>query len=173
MVHILVAKTNRHHRQSHSSSSCFTAVVASPYWKADKRTQWKPRRPYYMPNLLDDPEAVIEDFWNVSMDNDIDSNGKQHLEINQHHWEPLVPIRPLPLNQTVEYSLYKTNAHPFHIHINRMQIAEKGGCGYRYEEGEQNNSCTNLTHKDIVCSYNYYFVKYHYNMAYLLRKPSE
>ena len=38
-----------------------------------------------------------------------------------------------------------TKAHPFHIHINRMQVAQDGGCGYRYEVGEYYDTIASKT----------------------------
>jgi FtsP/CotA-like multicopper oxidase with cupredoxin domain len=116
----------------------------SPYWDPHRKTLWKPRRPYYMEDLLiEKEEASIEssspipmDIWNVSMNDILMKNGSKKLYINDKQWDPSMPIRSVQLGRLVEWNLRLTQEHPFHIHINRMQIAEPGGCGYRYEHGE-------------------------------------
>lgn len=120
-------------------------VLASPFWDAEQQTSWTPRRPYYLPDLAN----VNTNFWkinswNVTMDfvmvpsegNVTKPQTKKEWSINHIRWDPEIAIRELQLGQLVEWTLINTNAHPFHIHINKMQIVQKGGCGYRYEEGE-------------------------------------
>mmetsp|Transcript_7940 Transcript_7940/g.19189 ORF Transcript_7940/g.19189 Transcript_7940/m.19189 type:complete len:584 (-) Transcript_7940:75-1826(-) len=118
-------------------------VQASPYWDAEEETSWHPRRPYYMPDLAN----VNTNFWkvnksNVTMDsvmvvegNDTEQPVKE-WSINQVRWDPDIAMRELQLGQLVEWTLINTGPHPFHIHVNKMQIVQKGGCGHRYEEGE-------------------------------------
>jgi FtsP/CotA-like multicopper oxidase with cupredoxin domain len=114
--------------------------MASPFWNDKQKTSWNPRRPYYMPDLAD----VNTNFWKVATwtvtmdDLTIKDNGNmtKEVSINQIRWNPAIAIRQFRLGQLVEWTLINTEKHPFHIHINRMQIVQKGGCGYRYEEGE-------------------------------------
>lgn len=49
------------------------------------------------------------------------------------------------MGQLAQWELVNTRAHPFHIHINRMQIMQPGGCGYRYEQGEYFDSIAAAT----------------------------
>jgi len=112
-------------------------VPASPFWDAQLKTQWIPRRPYYMENLCS-PSSIANDIWNVSMDDTVDANGKKQISMNHHQWDPRIPIRSIEMNQLAEWTLWNTKGHPFHIHINRMQIVK--GCGYRYEAGEYYDS---------------------------------
>ncbi|CAJ1932625.1 unnamed protein product [Cylindrotheca closterium] len=117
-------------------------VRASPYWDAEQETSWTPRRPYYMPDLVN----VNTNFWkvnkwNVTMDSVMVTKGNdtkpvKKWSINQMRWDPDIAIRELQLGQLVEWTLVNTGPHPFHIHVNKMQIVQEGGCGYRYEEGE-------------------------------------
>lgn len=111
-----------------------TALASSPYWDAKKETTWKPRRPYYMPNLSD-PSNVVDEYWSVSMD-DYFVNGTKGVSVNQHWWDPEKSIRTFDLGQLIEFPIMLSQTHPYHAHINRMQIVEPGGCGGRYEEGE-------------------------------------
>ena len=107
-------------------------IVASPYWDMEQQTQWSPQRPYYMPNLLDS-QTHIDEIWNVSMERGVLTSNS--LSINHQQWDPRIPFKTIPLMSVVEWNLYNTQSHPFHVHINRMQIANKN-CGYRYEVGE-------------------------------------
>lgn len=113
---------------------------SSPFWDHERKTFWNPKRPYYMPNFLDFNTTFWQfDKWNVTMDEALkDENGTtiKEISINQIRWDPDISIREFQLNQLVEWSLINTAAHPFHIHINRMQIVQEGGCGERYEVGE-------------------------------------
>jgi FtsP/CotA-like multicopper oxidase with cupredoxin domain len=111
-------------------------VLSSPFWDADLQTQWTPRRPYYMGDLLS-PSSVVDEVWNITMDKII-VDGKKLLSMNHQRWDPNVPIRSIEMNRLVELTVWNTKHHPFHIHINRMQIVK--GCGYRYEEGEYYDS---------------------------------
>ncbi|KAG7344415.1 lipase class 3 [Nitzschia inconspicua] len=113
-----------------------TAVLpSSPYWDTDKQTSWQPRRPYYMPDL-NSPICRIEDSWNISMD-DYYLNGTKGFSVNQVIWDPKKAIRKYDLGQLVEWKLQRTQTHPYHSHINRMFIAEPGGCGFgRFEQGQ-------------------------------------
>jgi len=124
------------------SSSTTQVVRSSPFWDAQQQTSWAPRRPYYMPDLAN----VNTNFWkvnkwNVTMDFVMVTEGnntkaKQKWSINKIRWDPEIAVRELQVGQLVEWTLVNTAPHPFHIHVNKMQIVQKGGCGYRYEEGE-------------------------------------
>lgn len=111
-----------------------TSPISSPFWDADDETTWKPRRPYYMPDLSA-PSNIVDEYWRVSMDNYF-LNGTKALSVNQHWWDPNESIRTFDLGQLIEYPIFRSQTHPYHAHINRMQIVEEGGCGNRYEEGE-------------------------------------
>lgn len=117
-------------------------IPASPFWDAQSKTQWSPRRPYYMENLCS-PSSIVNDFWNISMDDTEDANGEKQVSMNHHRWDPQNPIRSIEMNQLAEWTLLNTKSHPFHIHINRMQIVK--GCGYRYEAGEYYDSIASKT----------------------------
>lgn len=110
---------------------------SSPFWDPSLQNQWTPRRPYYMGDLLTLPSSVVNEGWNLTMGNII-VGGEKLVAINQHRWDPRVPIKSNEMNQLVEWTLWNTNTHPFHIHINRMQVVD--GCGYRYEKGEYYDS---------------------------------
>ncbi|VEU44449.1 unnamed protein product [Pseudo-nitzschia multistriata] len=122
------------------ASSNFTHVSleailpSSPYWDPALKTTWKPRRPYYMPNL-NSPQQIVDEYWHVSMD-DWFVNGTKGVSVNQHTWDPAVAIRTFDLGQLVEFPILLSQSHPYHAHINRMQVVEPGGCGLRFEEGE-------------------------------------
>ena len=107
---------------------------SSPYWDMDLETSWKPRRPYYMPNLAD-PRFKVDEKWHISMD-DYFLNGTKGVSVNQVTWDPDVAIRTFDLGQLIEFPIMLSQSHPYHAHINRMQIVEPGGCGGRFEEGE-------------------------------------
>ena len=109
-------------------------LPSSPYWEMEPETHWKPRRPYYMPDLSD-PSNIVDEKWRVSMD-DYYVNGTKGASVNQHTWDPDKSIRTFDLGQLVEYPIVLSQSHPYHAHINRMQIVEPGGCGGRFEEGE-------------------------------------
>jgi len=111
-----------------------TAPISSPFWDMDDGTTWKPRRPYYMPDLSA-PTNTVDEYWRVSMD-DYFVNGTKGVSVNQHWWDPEKSIRTFDLGQLIEYPIFLSQSHPYHAHINRMQIVEEGGCGGRYEEGE-------------------------------------
>mmetsp|Transcript_3256 Transcript_3256/g.3726 ORF Transcript_3256/g.3726 Transcript_3256/m.3726 type:complete len:160 (+) Transcript_3256:105-584(+) len=88
-----------------------------------------------MPNLADSA-AVVDETWYVSMD-DYYKNGTKGVSVNQQAWDPNVALRTFDLGELVEFPIFLSEkGHPFHFHINRMQIVEPGGCGGRYEEGE-------------------------------------
>jgi len=114
-------------------------LPSSPYWDLEKKTAWKPRRPYYMPDLMS--EKAVDDIWPVSMD-DYYTDGTKGVSINQVTWDPNNSIRTFNLNQLAEIPVYKTKSHPFHAHINRMQIVQPGGCGERFEEGQYFDTLT-------------------------------
>lgn len=111
-----------------------TALPSSPYWDANTKSTWKPRRPYYMPDLSDSTN-LVDEYWHVSMD-DYFVNGTKGVSVNQHWWDPEKSIRTFDLGQLIEFPILLSQTHPYHAHINRMQIVEPGGCGGRYEEGE-------------------------------------
>eukprot|EP00934_Nitzschia_sp_Nitz4_P007329 Nitzschia sp. Nitz4//scaffold90_size81538//42510//44300//NITZ4_005321-RA/size81538-processed-gene-0.35-mRNA-1//1//CDS//3329560017//7319//frame0 len=115
---------------------------SSPYWDPQAESQWAPRRPYYMADLrkMENPEGGI-DYWTVSMENFL-SNGTKAFAISQGRWDPDKPLRTLKLGQLCEWSLDNSMTHPFHLHVNRMQIVESGGCGLRFEEGEYFDTIT-------------------------------
>jgi FtsP/CotA-like multicopper oxidase with cupredoxin domain len=117
---------------------------SSPYWDDKKETTWNPRRPYYMPDLTDPfqvGQTWVDDTWTVSMD-DYFTNGTKAVSVNQIVWDPSVAARSFDLNALVEWNLLRTQSHPFHAHINRMQVVQPGGCGHRYEEGEYFDTIT-------------------------------
>jgi len=116
------------------------ALPSSPYWNVQNETSWKPRRPYYMPDLSD-PTNLVDEYWFVSMD-DWFVNGTKGVSVNQHWWDPNESIRTFDLGQLVEYPIALSQTHPYHAHINRMQIVEPGGCGGRFEEGEYFDTIT-------------------------------
>lgn len=120
-------------------------LPSSPFWDAKLQTSWKPRRPYYMPDLMDEEQVGqfwVDDAWNVSMD-DYFTNGTKAVSVNQVVWDPERAIRTFDLNELVEWRLLRTQTHPYHAHINRMQIVQKGGCGHgRFEEGEYFDTIT-------------------------------
>ena len=87
-------------------------------------SMWKPRRPYYMPDLASAAVSVHE-VWPVSMD-DYYVNGTKGVSVNQHTWDPNVPIRTFALGDLIEIPIALSTSHPYHAHINRMQIVEPG-----------------------------------------------
>ena len=114
-------------------------LPSSPYWDAAAGgdtggTTWKPRRPYYMPDLSD-PTVLVDEHWRVSMDSYF-TNGTKAVSVNQAVWDPTESLRTFFIGELVEYTLLLTESHPYHQHINRMQIVTPGGCGHRFEEGE-------------------------------------
>ena len=72
------------------------------------------------------------------MDNLQGQSGEKIVAINNHIWDPNTPLRSFRKNQIVELVLFGTERHPFHMHINHMQIVSKEDCGTsgRYEYGE-------------------------------------
>ena len=144
-------------RSSFSSSSCNTGptsvslpvtLPSSPYWDPTTETTWQPRRPYYMPDLSG-PTNLVDQFWSVSMD-DYFVNGTKGHSLNQHVWDPHTSIRTFDLGQLVEYPILLSQQHPYHTHINRMQIVEPGGCGGRFEEGEYFDTIAQATDTCLV-----------------------
>ena len=109
-------------------------LPSSPYWDPETELTWNPRRPYYMPDLAT-ASTFVDEYWSVSLD-DYFVNGTHGHLINQHKWDPNQSIRTFTLGQLVEYPILNSHKHPYHTHINRMQIVEPGGCGERFEEGE-------------------------------------
>ena len=99
-------------------------LPSSPYWNQTTQSSWKPRRPYYMPDLSTVPDYLVDEFWDVTMDDDF------------LKWDPGQSIHSFALGQLVEESVILSEKHPYHAHINRLQIVEPGGCGERFEEGE-------------------------------------
>jgi FtsP/CotA-like multicopper oxidase with cupredoxin domain len=156
--------------QVYNSQSEADVIPSSPYWDAKTQKTWNPRRPYYMPNLMN----VNTNFWriaswNVTMDSvllpsttEISANNSathariespiQQNSINHIRWDPDIAIRKFQLGQLVELNLFNTGQHPFHIHINRMQIVQPGGCGYRYEEGEYYDTITSDDRLSTSCT---------------------
>jgi FtsP/CotA-like multicopper oxidase with cupredoxin domain len=139
MVHIRVESLSQHDFSSVAHDGPTLRVTptlpSSPYWKMEEQSPWKPRRPYYMPDL-ESPEQQVEDTWIISMD-DFYANGTKGLSVNQVTWDPKKAIRRYDLDQLVEWRLLHTQTHPYHSHINRMLIVEPGGCGYaRFEQGQ-------------------------------------
>lgn len=126
--------------QSNGSTSNVVTLLqdpnrySSPYLDVTTNTTWKPRRPYYMPDLSDSTN-IVDEYWSVSMD-DYFVNGTKGVSVNQYVWDPAKSIRTFQLGQLVEYPILLSQSHPYHAHINRMQIVEPGGCGGRFEEGE-------------------------------------
>lgn len=117
-----------------TSLSIPAILPSSPYWDPEMELTWKPRRPYYMPDLAA-PSSFVDEYWSVSLD-DYFVNGTHGHLINQHKWDPNESIRTFSLGQLIEYRILNSHKHPYHTHINRMQIVEPGGCGERFEEGE-------------------------------------
>lgn len=109
------------------------SLPSSPYWDEQLQTSWKPRRPYYMPDLS--AQEFVDEYWHVSMD-DYFVNGTKGVSVNQQVWDPNVALRDFDLGQLVEFPILLSQTHPYHAHINRMQIVQHGGCGLRFEEGE-------------------------------------
>lgn len=109
-------------------------LPSSPYWDPETELTWNPRRPYYMPDLAA-ASSFVDEYWSVSLD-DYFVNGTHGHLINQRKWDPNQSIRTFTLGQLVEYPILNSHKHPYHTHINRMQIVEPGGCGERFEEGE-------------------------------------
>lgn len=130
-------------------------VVPSPYWDVSVKSQWNPRRPYSMDKLAKLQVGSVDN-WTLSMD-DILNNGTKALSINQMRWDPQIPIRSIKLGQLAEWNLLHTPQHPFHLHVNHMQIVEPGGCGYRFEEGEYFDT---ITSKRDSCHVRIYFRDY-------------
>jgi hypothetical protein len=88
------------------------ALPSSPFWDEQEKRTWKPRRPYYMPDLSS-PEMLVEDEWIISMD-DYYTNGTKGVSINQVTWDPKRSIREFDLDQLVEWRLLNTQTHPYH-----------------------------------------------------------
>jgi FtsP/CotA-like multicopper oxidase with cupredoxin domain len=123
-------------------------LPSSPYWDPNAETIWKPRRPYYMHDLSG-PTNLVDQFWSVSMD-DYFVNGTKGHSLNQHVWDPNKSIRTFDLGQLLEYPILLSQKHPYHTHINRMQIVEPGGCGGRFEEGEYFDTISQSTDTCLV-----------------------
>jgi FtsP/CotA-like multicopper oxidase with cupredoxin domain len=148
-------------RYSNYSVTMSSILPSSPYWDLDDGDSqlpsltgetvqssllfWKPRRPYYYPNLTavgtDDIVDNDDEIWTVSMD-DYFTNGTKAVSVNQMIWDPMTPIKTYHLNQLVEWRIMYSDTHPFHTHVSHMQIVQPGGCGYRYEEGEYYDTIT-------------------------------
>ena len=77
-----------------------------------------------MPDLASTAVSVHE-VWPVSMD-DYYVNGTKGVSVNQHTWDPNVPIRTFALGDLIEIPIALSTSHPYHAHINRMQIVEPG-----------------------------------------------
>ncbi|KAL3907181.1 MAG: hypothetical protein SGARI_003661 [Bacillariaceae sp.] len=113
------------------------ALPSSPYWDMEQETTWKPRRPYYMPDLAS-PERRIEETWVLSMD-DYFNNGTKGVSVNQVTWDPDKAIRNFDLALSHSYFAFATVGS----HINRMLVVEPGGCGFgRFEEGQYYDTVT-------------------------------
>ena len=117
-----------------TSLSLPATLPSSPCWDLETDTTWKPRRPYYMPDLAA-PTNIVDEYWSVSLDNFFLNGTHGHL-LNQRKWDPHQSIKTFDLGELVEYPILKSQEHPYHTHVNRMQIVEPGGCGERFEEGE-------------------------------------
>lgn len=154
---IVVSTTPTTTQFSNYSVTVSPIQPSSPYWELyggnplisasgpfqSSSLFWKPRRPYYYPDLRA-PGTDVDEIWTVSMD-DYLMNGTKAVSVNQAMWDPQIPVRTYHLNQLVEWRVVLSDTHPFHTHINHMQIVEPGGCGYRYEEGEYFDTITAST----------------------------
>ena len=47
---------------------------------------------------------------------------------------------------------FLSQQHPYHAHINRMQVVEPGGCGGRFEEGEYYDTIVQAEDKPGNCT---------------------
>jgi len=121
------------------------SLPSSAYWDPSAKSTWKPRRPYYMPDLSA-PTTIVDEYWTVSMD-DYFVNGTKHVSVNQAVWDPKKSLRTFAIGTLLEYPILLSKSHPYHAHINRMQIVEPGGCGGRYEEGEYFDTIVQLNPK--------------------------
>ena len=79
-------------------------------------------------------------------------NGTKGVSVNQHVWDPNESIRTFDLGQLVEYPITLSQQHPYHAHINRMQVVEPGGCGGRFEEGEYYDTIVQAEDKPGNCT---------------------
>ena len=152
-VHVVKSSEEKFLPQSNDDPSQVflpATLPSSPYWNRDKETRWKPRRPYYMPDLSD-PTNLVDEYWRVSMD-DYFVNGTKGVSVNQHVWDPNESIRTFDLGQLVEYPITLSQQHPYHAHINRMQVVEPGGCGGRFEEGEYYDTIVQAEDKPGNCT---------------------
>lgn len=151
MVSIRLLQDDGDEEDSNSDENSPTVVSlpaslpSSAYWDPSTKSTWKPRRPYYMPDLSA-PTTIVDEYWTVSMD-DYFVNGTKGVSVNQAVWDPKKSLRTFAIGTLLEYPIMLSKSHPYHAHINRMQIVEPGGCGGRYEEGEYFDTIVQLNPK--------------------------
>jgi len=110
---------------------------SSPF---DGGSVWKPRASvsssHYLADLRGLPASKA--FPNIAM------SGAQ---INGASWDPSKPLFEIPYDEVFEFEISGSGAHPFHLHLNHMQVVTPGGCGGYLEEGEYYDTISGSTCK--------------------------
>lgn len=123
------------------------ASTASPFWDPTFETQWSPIRPYYLAfndsRVLSSggPENTSEPThgapWIVDLKtHEASGDIPKFRTISGATWDAKKPVRAFRYGQVVHWTLKGSHKHPFHAHVDAMQIVQPGGCGRRYEEWE-------------------------------------
>jgi len=169
------------------------SLEVSPFWDPVKETQWSPMRPYYL--QFNDSYTVPGATTTITTQTNNNNNNlfpqlielttvktkEKLLEngtilipatkkryINNFTWDPRTPILIQTLSETVVWNLKGTHKHPLHVHVNAMQIVQKGGCGRRYEEGEFYDTISSAgsdDNDDDTCLVRIYFADFVGRMA--------
>jgi suppressor of ftsI len=98
-----------------------TPKIGSPFLDDTLKTTWSPNRPFYLRDLRN---LTVNHSYNITLGN---------YAINGVKWDELQALATFNYNDLVELDLKKTQEHPFHIHVQHMQIVS--GCG-AYVNGE-------------------------------------
>jgi len=88
--------------------------------------QWTPPRPAYLQDVLLD--ETMEDTFIMTVAGTTGINNRLYNENS--------PLLTVPLNQVQQWTMFRTNIHPMHLHIHHMQVVTPGGCGNQFEYGE-------------------------------------
>ena len=88
--------------------------------------QWRPQLP---PSLQSLREAVVprQNMFDVTMS----SRG-----VNGRAWNKDVPLHTIAYDEVHEWSIWRSDVHPFHMHLYHVMVVSRGGCGEMHQEGE-------------------------------------
>jgi hypothetical protein len=90
----------------------------TPY--TDNELQWTPYRPNYLSNLAQVTAS---------------EQNKQTISVSTLSFTD-DPLYTYTYGSVVEWTITGSSSHPFHLHVNHMQIVTSGGCSGGYLEGE-------------------------------------